>query len=86
MTDTCINQGPWRSADLELMPDTGRRYEIINGELFTEKSPHWHHQVACSNVCVELILWDRQTRKGEVAISPGVIFSEADDVIPDVVW
>ena len=85
MTSTYIKQGPWRSADLELMPDTGTRYEIINGELFTEKPPHWHHQVACSNVCAELILWGRQTGRGEAAINPGVIFSDAD-VIPDVVW
>lgn len=79
-------RGPWRSADLELLPDNGTRYEIINGELFMAKSPHWHHQAASSNVCTELVLWSRQTGLGEAVMNPGVIFSEADDVIPDVVW
>lgn len=32
-------RGPWRSSDLELLPDNGARYEIINGELFISKSP-----------------------------------------------
>jgi hypothetical protein len=27
----------WTSADLELMPDNGNRYEIINGELFVTR-------------------------------------------------
>lgn len=79
-------RGPWRSSDLELLPDNGARYEIINGELFMSKSPHWHHQTTCGNVFMELKLWCRKQGQGGVAINPGVIFDDADDVIPDVVW
>ncbi len=34
----------WTSADLETLPDDGKRYEIIDGELQVPKQPHWHHQ------------------------------------------
>ena len=34
----------WTSADLELLPDNGNRYEIINGELYVTRAPHWKHQ------------------------------------------
>ncbi len=79
-------RGPWRSSDLELLPENGARYEIINGELSMSKSPHWHHQEVCGNVYMELKLWCREQGEGEVAVTPGVIFSDADDVIPDVAW
>lgn len=78
--------GSWRSSDLDLLPENGTRYEIIQGELFMSKSPHWHHQAACGNVYMELKLWCRAHGQGSVAVTPGVIFSEANDVIPDVAW
>ncbi len=34
----------WQSADLELLPDNGNRYEIIDGELLVTRAPHWKHQ------------------------------------------
>lgn len=79
-------RGPWRSSDLELLPENGARYEIVNGELFMSKSPHWHHQAACGNVYMELKLWCRGQGHGDVAVTPGIIFGDANDVIPDVVW
>jgi hypothetical protein len=33
------------SADLELMPDDGKRYELIEGELYVSRQPDWHHQL-----------------------------------------
>ena len=79
-------RGPWRSSDLDLLPDNGARYEIINGELFMSKSPHWHHQAACTKVAAKLTLWSESNGDGQTIINPGVIFSDANDVIPDVVW
>jgi hypothetical protein len=35
------------SADILLMPDDGKRYEVIEGELYASKQPNWHHQYAC---------------------------------------
>src|SRR2546423_10810789 len=77
----------WTSADLEKLPhDETHRYEIIEGELFVSKSPHFNHQLVCSNAIVVLTAWSKQTGLGIANLAPGVIFSEDNDVIPDVVW
>jgi Uma2 family endonuclease len=79
-------RGPWHSSDLDLLPENGTRYEIINGELFRSKSPHWHHQAACTKIATKLTLWCESSGSGAAVVTPGVIFTDADDVIPDVVW
>ena len=76
----------WTTADLELLPDNCNRYEIIDGELFVTRAPHWQHQRTCGNILQELNTWSRETALGQAAIAPGIIFSDADNVIPDVVW
>lgn len=86
MSQTSSERVRWTSADLELLPDNGNRYEIIDGELFVTRAPHWEHQRVCSNICTELNLWSRQTGLGEVASGAGIIFTDTDNVIPDVIW
>ena len=76
----------WTSADLAVLPDDGKRYEIIDGELYISRPSHWHHQRACGKICVALEAWSMQTGAGEANLAPGVIFAEDDDVAPDVVW
>ncbi|MBC8159748.1 MAG: Uma2 family endonuclease [Roseiflexaceae bacterium] len=74
------------SADLEQMPDDGKRYEIIDGELFLSKQPDWHHQFANGMIFSTLQTWSVQSGLGIANIAPGLIFAEDDDVAPDVVW
>ena len=76
----------WTVADLELLPDDGRRYEIIDGEIFVTRAPHWKHQNTVSKIVSALTIWSNESGLGEAAINPGLVFSEADSVIPDVVW
>lgn len=76
----------WTVADLDLLPDNGTRYEIIDGELFMTRAPRWSHQKVAANICAKLNRWSEETKLGEATIAPGIIFSEADNVIPDVVW
>lgn len=78
----------WTVRDLEVMPDDWgwKRYEIIDGELFVTRAPHIRHQRAGGNIHVELTIWSRRTHLGEAFETLGVIFTEADAVIPDVVW
>ncbi|MBD2459915.1 Uma2 family endonuclease [Oscillatoria sp. FACHB-1407] len=76
----------WTIADLDLLPDNGTRYEIIDGELFMTRAPHWKHQKVADNICAALNRWSDETKLGEATTTPGIIFSEADNVIPDVVW
>jgi Uma2 family endonuclease len=76
----------WTSKDLELLPDNGNRHEVIDGELYVSKQPHWHHQFACNRLWEVLQTWSRQTEAGMANSAPGLIFDDDDDVAPDVVW
>jgi Uma2 family endonuclease len=86
MSQTTDDRIRWTSADLELFPDNGNRYEIIDGELFVTRAPNWGHQNACLNLATELRAWSLKTGLGEAVVAPGVIYTDADNVIPDVVW
>lgn len=86
MTTLTTPRGPWTSADLELIPQNDVRYEIVDGELFISKMPHFRHQETCTNISTELKNWVRAMGTGHVTINPGLLFSEADDVVPDVAW
>lgn len=87
MSQAAVNPIRWTSADLELLAaDEWKRYEIIDGELFVTRAPHIGHQDAIGKIYTELLLWSRETNLGKPLITPGVIFSDADNVIPDVIW
>ena len=75
------------SQHLELMPDNGKRYEIMDDDLHVTPQPHWYHQRVCTRLGSLLDVWSHQTKVGQVNIGPRVIFAEEDaDVAPDVVW
>jgi Uma2 family endonuclease len=74
------------SADLEQMPDDGKRYEIIDGELYVSDPHYWSHQLVCGKIVAALMGWDEQANIGVPNMAPGLIFSPYDDVAPDVVW
>src|SRR5215470_5416008 len=74
------------SADLDAFPDDGKRYEIIDGELYVSKQPHFYHQRICTRILMKLQQWSEESGQGEAVIAPGLIFAEDDDVAPDVVW
>jgi Uma2 family endonuclease len=86
MSQPATQQVRWTVTDLELLPDNGTRYEIIDGELFMTRAPQWSHQKVANNICTALNHWSAETALGEATTAPGIIFSEADNVIPDVVW
>jgi Uma2 family endonuclease len=76
----------WQSADLELLPDNGNRYEIIDGELLVTRAPHWKHQKVITKLIQSLGIWSSQSKLGEVVTTPGLVFTDDDNVIPDLVW
>lgn len=86
MSQTTDPRVRWTTADLHLLPDSSNRYEIIDGELLVTKAPHWGHQKAIINTAAELRAWSLTTQLGETVPTPGLIFTDADNVIPDVVW
>ena len=86
MTPTISKQVRWTIADLEGFPNNGNRYEIIDGELFVTRAPHLDHQDVAGLIYAELLRWSLQSGLGKPFITPGIIFSEFDSVIPDVIW
>ncbi len=86
MSQTTDERIHWTTSDIELLPETSDRYEIIDGELFVTRAPPWKHQKTCGNVSAELRDWSIETGLGEAVTAPGLIFTDADNVIPDVVW
>jgi Uma2 family endonuclease len=77
----------WTIQDVEALPDNeGIRYEIIDGELFVTRSPHHKHQQVTGRIFAALDSWSLESGLGEASIMPGLIFSDADNVAPDVVW
>lgn len=73
-------------ADLENMPDDGRRYEIYEGELVLVPSPRLGHQIAVGEVFS--VLRDYARDAGGVAlVAPfDIVFDEFDVVQPDVLF
>jgi len=50
------------SKDLEKLPAIdGLRYEIVDGDLFVSKQPHWHHQYTADRVARPLHDWNDRT-------------------------
>jgi Uma2 family endonuclease len=82
------NSLDWTTADLEALPDDGgwSRYEIINGELFVTRAPHFRHQKTASRIQVCLENWSERTGLGSSVQAPGLVFTSTDAVIPDLVW
>jgi Uma2 family endonuclease len=74
------------SADLELLQHDNKRYEIIDGELYVSTQPSWDHQELGLRIGAALQGWSDHARAGRVSPAPGIIFSEDNDVAPDVVW
>ncbi len=77
----------WTIRDVEALPDNEWvRYEIIDGELFVTRSPHFKHQQVTGRIFAVLDSWSTASESGEAFIMPGLIFSDSDNVAPDVVW
>ena len=73
--------------DLECLPDDdGNRYELIAGELYVSSSPGLTHQRAAGKIHIAFAKYLEQNPIGEIVLGIGVIFSDYDTVIPDLVY
>lgn len=76
----------WTIADLDTFSrEEGKRYELIEGELFVSTQPHWHHQKTSGRIFAALDQWSVE-HGGDTVEAPGVIFDDENAVAPDVVW
>jgi len=76
----------WTVDDVELLPDDGSIYEVIDGELYVSKQPDMQHQVVGARISFLLELWNDQAQRGVTVGTPGVIFTNNNAVVPDVAW
>ena len=74
-------------ADLEALPDDdGNRYELIEGELYVSCAPGLTHQIVSDNI-IHLIRSYLDTHPIGIVVSTiGLILSNHDGVIPDIVF
>ena len=73
-------------ADLGSMPDDSNRYELIAGELYASRAPHIIHQAVISNLLHALRAYLEWNPIGRVLPEVGVLLSEQDAVIPDLLF
>jgi Uma2 family endonuclease len=72
--------------DYVKLPDDGKRYEIIDGELFMNPSPVLRHQFIAGNLYLAFRLYFREHGGGTVLQPPtDVVFADDRIVQPDVV-
>lgn len=77
----------WTYDDLVAMPDDGKRYEIIGGELLVSAAPDRRHQESLSETNDLVKGFVRVNRLGRVYFAPvDVVFSPTDVVEPDLVY
>ena len=72
--------GAWRYEDLFALPDDGRRWEIVDGELYEVTSPSWAHQRVLGNLFAALLSLVERLG-GVIQMAPlDVFFAGADPV------
>ncbi|HEU4888668.1 MAG TPA: Uma2 family endonuclease [Thermoanaerobaculia bacterium] len=73
--------------DYCLLPDDGRRHEIIDGEHYVNPTPNTKHQVASVNLTSALWIYVREHRLGRIFSAPyDVVLSNFDVVVPDIIF
>ncbi|HEU0116736.1 MAG TPA: Uma2 family endonuclease [Thermomicrobiales bacterium] len=75
---------PWTYDDLLVLPDDGRRYEIIEGTLYEMTGPNGAHILTASNLIMLLLPLVQRAGGRLVTAVADVFFSGADPVEPDI--
>jgi Uma2 family endonuclease len=73
--------------DLRRMPDDGRRYELIDGEVFMTPAPRTRHQLTVGNIYFAIRSFLGEHGPGQVFLAPtDVVFGERTAVEPDLLF
>ena len=68
-------------------PEDGKRYEVVDGELYVTPPPREPHQRASTNLVGYIWQYVHQRRLGTVYSAPfGVVLDEDNGVQPDIVY
>jgi Uma2 family endonuclease len=77
-------RGTWTVADLEQLPDDGKRYGILHGELFVTPPPSLGHQGIAMELAFLLKGWCLANAPWTVLAPGGIYMTEKDWCEPDV--
>jgi Uma2 family endonuclease len=78
-------QTDWTAERVRALPDDGKRYEVMDGELLVTPSPRLLHQRALGELLLRLAQYVRAAGIGEVFFSPSdVEFDSRTMVQPDL--
>ena len=73
--------------DYCLIPEDGKRYEVIEGVLYMSPAPFYRHQKALARLFAILNSYVTLADAGELLFAPfDVVFSEHDVVQPDILF
>lgn len=77
--------GHWTADDLDLLPDDGNRYEVVEGELFVTPVPARAHQAVADAFHSRLRAYVMAHRIGRAFFAPGDVHFDANNrVQPDI--
>jgi Uma2 family endonuclease len=86
-TSDHLPSGPLTYEDYVELPDDGKRYEVLDGELFVSPAPVPRHQRVSRNLHWELMRHVRTHRLGEVLYGPiDLILAPTTIAQPDLVF
>lgn len=62
------------------------RYELIGGEIIVSTAPRYVHQLLSMRISSQFLDYLKKNPIGDILTTPGLIFSEFDGVIPDLIF
>lgn len=75
----------WTAERVRAMPDDGKRYEVIDGELYVTPAPTWEHQRAALGLANRLSAFIAAHGVGDVYFAPADVEFAYDRMVePDV--
>ena len=82
-----VSAPPLTKEDYRLLPDSGPRYQLIEGELYMSPAPSRYHQVISRNIEFIVLKYLESDPRGEIYHAPfDVYLSEHDVFQPDIVF
>lgn len=70
----------------KMLRDENLRYELIGGEIIVSTAPRFIHQLMVSRVMEVFFTYLKKNPSGHILTTPGLIFSDFDGVIPDLIY